>query len=403
MTAATAAAVRCAGPLVVGIVGAGTMGAGIAQACLGAGHVVRLTDVAPDAVARGRTRIADGLGRMVSGGRLTVARRAGALRRLHAASSLVDVARGADLVIEAALEDLTLKREIFQELDAVASAGTVLATNTSALSVDAIAAATAHPERVLGLHFFNPAPVMALVEVVAGEHTAAATMQCGLHFVTGLGKTPVACGDAPGFVVNRINRPFTLEALRMLEAGEADVRAIDGALIDAGYPMGPFTLMDLVGIDVNLAVARAIWRAFDEAPRFTPSAIQAALVEAGTLGRKSGRGFYAYGPDGRPAGVAALPLQGVAPTPAEPLAAAEIVARLELAVINEAYHAAGEGVADPPDIDLALRLGAAHPHGPFERARALGLGAVVRGLARFEARYPERYRVAPALWQIAAV
>jgi len=397
-------------------VGAGTMGAGIAQVCLQAGHSVRLHDVSPEAVATGRARIADALTRLVVRGTLAPAARAGAIRRLHDAPDLTALVGGrgqagrrgegrpVDLVIEAAVEDLDLKREVFRALDSLVPATTILATNTSALSIDAIAAATVHPERVLGLHFFNPAPRMALVEVVAGEQTAGVTMHAGLRFVAGLGKTPVECADAPGFIVNRVNRPFTLEALRLVEAGESDVPTVDAALVAAGYPMGPFTLMDLVGLDVNYAVATAIWRAFDEAERFRPSPIQAALVEARTLGRKSGVGFYRYGPDGRQGGVAPLPSALVgAGAAGDPLAADEIVARLELALINEAYRAAGDGVADPPDIDVAMRLGAGHPHGPFERARALGLGQVVRGLAVLERRYGARYRVAPALWQIAAV
>ncbi len=395
------------GPLVVGIVGAGTMGAGIAQVCLQAGHAVRLHDVSPEAIAAGRARIADGLARLVARGDLTPVTRAGALRRLHDAADLAALAhrgRPVDLVIEAALEDLELKRDVFRALEAVVEPTAILATNTSALSIDAIAGATTHPERVLGLHFFNPAPRMALVEVVAGDRTAAVTMQAGLGFVAGLGKTPVECADAPGFIVNRINRPFTLEALRILEAGEGDVPGVDEAVVAAGYPMGPFTLMDLVGIDVNFAVANAIWHAFEEAERFRPSPVQAALVAARTLGRKSGAGFYRYGADGRPTSLAPLPVSLERPVGAGgDLPDDEIVARLELAIINEAYRAAGDGVADPPDIDVAMRLGAGHPYGPFERARALGLGSVVRRLAGLERRYGERYRVAPALWQIAAV
>ncbi len=389
--------------------GAGTMGAGIAQTCLQAGHAVLLHDVSAEALARGRERLEDGLRRVVAKGRLSDTERSEALGRLGAASTLAELAESSDIVIEAALEDLELKRAIFVELDARAAPEVLLATNTSALSIDAIAAPTAHPERVLGLHFFNPAPLMALVEVVAGERTAAAAVRRAMTFAEGLGKTAIACSDAPGFIVNRVNRPFTLEALHLLEAGEATVGLVDAVVTAAGYPMGPFALMDLVGLDVSLAVTDALWRAFDEAPRFRPSPIQGALVAAGTLGRKTGRGFYAYDADGRATGIAPLPrwlaavAEGQAAGPSAPLPSEEILPRLELAIINEAYHAAGEGVADPPDIDLALRLGAGHPYGPFERARALGLGNVVRGLRRFEERHGERYRVALALWQVASV
>ncbi|HMJ80782.1 MAG TPA: 3-hydroxyacyl-CoA dehydrogenase NAD-binding domain-containing protein [Candidatus Dormibacteraeota bacterium] len=389
-------------PQRVGVVGAGTMGAGIAQVCLAGGHDVLLYDVEPGAVERGRARIEDGLRRSVARGRMAESERAAALARLGAAASLADLAAASDLVIEAALEDLALKRTIFRELDAAARPDVPLASNTSALSIDAIAEATTRPERVLGLHFFNPAPLMALVEVVAGTRTSAVAMRVGSDFVAAMGKTPVACGDAPGFIVNRVNRPFTLEALRMIEAGEGTVGLVDAAVQAGGYPMGPFALMDLVGIDVNLAVADALWRAFDEATRFRPSPIQRALVRAGRLGRKSGRGFYRYDAAGGMTGIAPLPT-GLTAAAVSAIPSEEIVPRLELAVINEAYHAAGEGVADPRDIDLAMRLGAGHPYGPFERARALGLGTVVRGLRRFEERYGERYRVAHALWQIAAI
>ncbi|HTS14616.1 MAG TPA: 3-hydroxyacyl-CoA dehydrogenase NAD-binding domain-containing protein [Candidatus Sulfotelmatobacter sp.] len=402
MTGASAGAAAPA-RLVIGVVGAGTMGSGIAQVCLQAGHAVRLHDVSPALVAAGRTRVADGLERLVARGTLEPTERDAALRRLSEAPDLTALA-GTDLVIEAALEDLELKRSIFRALEAAVAPAALLATNTSALSIDAIGRDAAHPERILGLHFFNPAPRMALVEVVAGERTAGPVMQRALHLVAGLGKTPVECADAPGFIVNRVNRPFTIEALRMVEAGEADVPAVDRALVEAGYPMGPFTLMDLVGLDVNLAAATAIWHGFEEPERFRPSPLQAALVQAGQLGRKTGRGFYAYGSDGRAEGVAPWPPTVARPDPRrEPLAADAIAARLELAIINEAYRAAGDGVADPPDIDVALRLGAGHPHGPFERARAIGLGQVVRRLAELERTYGERYRVAPALWQIASV
>jgi 3-hydroxybutyryl-CoA dehydrogenase len=389
--------------VIVGVVGAGTMGAGIAQVCLHAGHEVLLYDVDHAAIERGRARIADGFRRLVERGRLpddAPARLIGGLRDAH---TLEGLAAESDFVIEAALEDLDLKRTIFRALGTGARRDTLLASNTSALSVSAIGEASGVADRTLGLHFFNPAPVMPLVEVVAGEATSPSTLSAGAKFVEELGKTAIICRDAPGFVVNRVNRPFTLEALRMLEAGEAGVEAIDAALTAAGYPMGPFALMDLVGIDVNYAVARALYEAFEQPVRFRPSPIQQALVDAGRLGRKSGEGFYRYAEGDTPAVSGRLAEAGVAGVTGNHLAAEEIVGRIELAIINEAYLAAGESVAEPGDIDRALKLGANHPLGPFERAGALGLRGVIDGLARYEARHGERYRVAPLLWQIASI
>jgi 3-hydroxybutyryl-CoA dehydrogenase len=242
---------------------------------------------------------------------------------------------------------------------------------------------------------------MPLVEVVVGRHTDPAVVDRATRFVTDIGKQAVACADSPGFIVNRVNRPFTLEALRMLDAGEVGVERIDQSVQSAGYPMGPFAFMDLVGIDINLAAATAVWQGFDEAVRFEPSPIQRALVAAGDLGRKTGRGFY-VSKDGRPTGLSdRLPLNVQSALNA--MSDEQIVARLELAIINEAYHAAGEGVAQPPDIDRAMKLGANHPYGPFERAASLGLRTVVTGLRELELRYGERFRVAPALWQIASI
>ncbi len=393
--------------MIIGVIGAGTMGAGIAQLCLEHDHEVLLHDVDEAAIARGRDRISKGLDRLVAKDRLSAGAAAHALAdRLRDAHGLDAVAAEADIIIEAAIEDLEAKRTIFRALDGAARADALLATNTSALSVTAIADATTRPERVIGLHFFNPAPVMALVEVVVAEKTAAVVIEAAAAFAEGLGKTPVVCRDAPGFIVNRVNRPFTLEALRLVDAGRATPMAIDATLEARGYPMGPFRLMDLVGIDVNLAVARALYEAFDESPRFRPSPLQEVHVACGDLGRKTGTGFYRYAPDG-----SALPPGPPGgrrdPAAGEGMHADEIADRIELAIINEAYHAAGEEVASPPDIDLAMKLGAGHPRGPFERAGELGLRAVVEGLGRLarsdESDAAERFRVAPALWRIASL
>jgi 3-hydroxybutyryl-CoA dehydrogenase len=382
----------------VGVIGAGTMGAGIAQVCLQAGHEVQLHDVDHAAIERGRARIADGLQKLVEKGKLTPYDRQQMLDSLHDAHSLGGLALETDIVIEAALEDMGLKQTIFRALGDAAESDTILATNTSALSVTDIAESSGVPDRVLGLHFFNPAPLMPLVEVVATPDTSSAVIRRAMAFVEGLGKEPIVSADSPGFIVNRVNRPFTLEALRMLEAGEAGVEQVDRAVKSAGYPMGPLTLMDLVGIDVNVAVATALWEGFDKAVRFTPSDIQRERVVSGKLGRKTGEGFYVY-EDGKAVGLSAT----FRDAPPGSLTDDEIVARIELAIINEAYHAAGEAVATPPDIDRALKLGASHPYGPFERAGQLGLRAVIDGLAGLEERYGERFSVAPSLWQIASI
>jgi len=352
------------------------MGAGIAQLALEAGHEVVLHDVDEAAIAAGRDRIQVGLGRRAA--KLDLDADSiddwidGRLARLRDGHSLDAVGAEADFVIEAALEDLDLKQTLFRTLDAAAADDVVLATNTSALSVAAIASATAHPERVLGLHFFNPAPVMRLVELVPHKGTARIAIDQAARLVTSWDRTVVRSTDTPGFIVNRVNRPFTLEALAILEAGEASVATIDGAMRADGFPMGPFELMDLVGIDVNLAAARGI---FDGAvavqdplaDRFRPSPTQERLVDEGSLGRKSGEGFYRYdATTGRPA-----PHLG-ADDASERITGPEVAERLRLAIAAEAYRALDEGVATAGEIDLAMRLGAGHPIGPIEWAETLG-------------------------------
>ena len=355
---------------IVGVVGAGTMGAGIAQVALEAGHEVLLNDVDEAAIERGRARIEDGLGRRAAKLDLDsdtidewIEGRAAGLRDAH---SLDALGAEADVVIEAALEDLDLKQTIFRTLDAAVGDrdGVILATNTSALSVGSVAAVTSRPDRVVGLHFFNPAPVMALVEVVAHELSDPAVVDRAASLVESWGKVAVRSTDSPGFIVNRVNRPFTIEALRMVERGEASVEAIDAAVREAGFPMGPFELMDLVGIDVNLAAARAVWEGLGRPDRLRPSPIQERLVEAERLGRKTGSGFYRY-ESGRRTAVDSE-FAGDSGT----RAAADVAAILTDAIDAEARIVLADGVATEGDIDRALRLGAGHPVGPFERMRA---------------------------------
>jgi 3-hydroxybutyryl-CoA dehydrogenase len=379
---------------VVGVVGAGTMGAGIAQVALEAGHEVVLYDVDEVALERGRDRLRDGLGRRAA--RLELDADSldewveGRIANLRSAVTLDAVGAVAEVVIEAALEDLDLKRTIFLALDRDLPAEALLATNTSALPIAEIASATNRPGRVLGLHFFNPAPLMALVEVVRGPQTDQATVDQAIDLMERWGKTPVASADSPGFIVNRVNRPFTLEALAILEHGTATTAQIDVAMRDAGYPMGPFELMDLAGIDVNLAAARGIHDGFVArgdplAGRFEPSIRQERMVDSGRLGRKTGAGFFTY-EDGVAVDADAAPL-GAATRD-------RIVDRIELAIVNEAYRARDEGVAAADSIDRALRLGAGHPQGPFERWRDRGAAAGV--LARLRGLGDDGPRFVPA-------
>ena len=353
---------------VVGVVGAGTMGSGIAQLALEAGHEVVLHDVDEAAIERGRSRVREGLARRA--GRLELDPDsidewvAGRLARLRDAHSLDAVGAEAEFVIEAALEDLELKRTIFSTLDAAAVPGVVLATNTSALPVAGVAQRTRHPERIIGLHFFNPAPVMPLVEVVVPPAAAAHVVERAVRLMEAWGKTPVRCADTPGLIVNRVNRPFTIEALRMLEAGVATVEEIDDAVRGGGFPMGPFELMDLVGLDVNLAAAQSVWEGLGRPDRLRPSPIQEVMVADGRLGRKTGVGFYRY-VDGRRQGAA----EASAPVSSAGQDASAIRDRVLAAIDVEARGAVGQGVASAEDIDLAMRAGAGHPVGPFERAR----------------------------------
>lgn len=386
----------------VAIIGAGTMGAGIAQVALEGGWAVAITDAAAGATGRARDRIADGLRRRAAkavpdaaAGAAWVDQR---LARLSVGASAAAVATDAHLVIEAAIEDLAAKQALFGELDRAAPPTTVLATNTSALSVARIAeGARTAPERVVGMHFFNPAPVLELVEIVAAKGSASWAVERAAAIAGDWGKTPIRSTDSPGFIVNRVNRPFTLEPLRLLRAGAGSIQAIDGAIVEAGFPMGPFALMDLIGIDVNLAAARGLFEGFGRAARFRPSPTQEELVAAGALGRKAGHGFYRY-EGGRRLGPAPRferPERGApGTTPLEPEAIAE---RVILAIVNEAYRALGDGVAAADDIDRAMRLGAGHPFGPFEWAHRTGVAEVAMSLDAMSDEDADTFRPALAL------
>jgi 3-hydroxybutyryl-CoA dehydrogenase len=275
----------------VAVIGAGAMGSGIAQVAALQHHVI-LYDVDDAAAHAGLARVRESLEKGVARGKLAREAADAALARVTPVTTL-DECAPATVVIEAAPEKLDLKCNIFRVLDALCAHDTLLGSNTSSLSITVIAGACRHPERVVGLHFFNPAPVLPLVEVVRGDRTSDAAVERALAFARGLGKTPVLARDTPAFIVNRVARPFYGEALRLLGEG-GDVATIDGLLKSIGFPMGPFELMDLIGIDVNFAVSQSVYRAFFEEPRYRPHPIQQRMTEAGTLGRKTKRGFYSY-------------------------------------------------------------------------------------------------------------
>ncbi|BCL29393.1 3-hydroxyacyl-CoA dehydrogenase [Streptomyces aurantiacus] len=279
----------------VAVVGTGTMGQGIAQVALVAGHPVRLYDTAPGRARAAAEAIGARLDRLVDKGRLTGAERDAARARLRPAESLADLA-GSGLVLEAVLERLDVKQQLLRDLEDIVSEDCLLATNTSSLSVTAIGGALRNPGRFVGLHFFNPAPLLPLVEVVSGFATDVSSATRAYELARAWGKTPVACADTPGFIVNRIARPFYAEAFAVYEAQAADPATIDAVLRESGgFRMGAFELTDLIGQDVNESVTRSVWEAFFQDVRFTPSLAQRRLVESGRHGRKTGHGWYEHG------------------------------------------------------------------------------------------------------------
>jgi 3-hydroxybutyryl-CoA dehydrogenase len=278
---------------IIGIVGAGTMGSGIAQVAASHGHNVVLYDVQTQFAQRGLDRIRHFLQRAVERQKIDEAELAATLSHLWITTDLGDMST-TTIAIEAVPEDLALKRDVFQALDHLCCPETLLCSNTSSLSITALAGMTQRPDRVAGLHFFNPAPLMPLVEVVRGDRTSDETNGRLVDLARRWGKTPVVVKDTPGFIVNRVARPFYLEALRLLDHQIADPAAIDRIVRSAGFKMGPFELLDLIGIDVNFAVTQSIYDAFYHEPRFRPHPIQQRMVSANALGRKTGHGFYEY-------------------------------------------------------------------------------------------------------------
>ena len=276
----------------VAVVGAGTMGIGIAQVCAAAGFVTLLHDNNKNNLMAAMDSMARNLSQAVEKGRLTAEQKVKVLSRITAAHQLTDLK--VDLVIEAAVEKLEIKQKLFSELEKINHGSAILATNTSSISVTKIGEALQDPSQCIGLHFFNPADRMKLVEIISGASTNPQLMGMMRDFASSIEKTAVLAKDSPGFIVNRVARHYYVESLKLLEENVAGVSSIDALMRSAGFKMGPFELMDLIGLDVNLAVTQSVYEGFRQNPKFKPSRTQQKLVEQGDVGRKSGKGFYDY-------------------------------------------------------------------------------------------------------------
>ncbi|OUJ75777.1 3-hydroxyacyl-CoA dehydrogenase NAD-binding domain-containing protein [Hymenobacter crusticola] len=373
--------------MIIGIIGSGAMGAGIAQVAATAGHTVRLLDQTEAALARAQQSIQANLRKLAEKGKLTGAAVEAAVARVQPTRDYLDFS-DCGLVLEAIVENLDAKQQLFRQIESTVSAECVLASNTSSLSITSLAAACQHPERFIGIHFFNPAPLMQLVEVIPAVQTRPGLANEIKQLLHAWGKVPVLAQDTPGFIVNRVARPFYGEAIRLLEEGLADAATIDWATTElGGFRMGPFALMDFIGHDVNYRVTESVFTSFFYDPRYKPSFTQKRLLEAGYLGRKSGRGFYNY--------------QEGAPPP-EPVRDAElgrtILHRILAMLINEAADALAFQVASRDDLELAMTKGVNYPKGLLTWADELGLPNVLATLDQLYDDYREdRYRASALL------
>jgi 3-hydroxybutyryl-CoA dehydrogenase len=373
----------------VAIIGSGTMGSGIAQVAATAGCAVKLFDVNQGALDKSKAALEATLSKLVEKEKITADTKAGIQSRTAYVTALSDLS-DADLVIEAIVENLEVKRKLFAELESIVAPTTILASNTSSLSIASIAASCQKSERVIGIHFFNPAPLMQLVEVIPAVQTSEAVLQTAVDTIRSWKKVVAVAKDTPGFIVNRVARPFYSESLRIYEEGMADFATIDWALKTVGgFRMGPFELMDFIGNDVNYAVTESVFTSFYFDPRYKPAFTQKRLTEAGFFGRKSGRGFYDYS--------AAMPL------PQEDTAMAQcIFQRVIVMLINEAADAHFLNVGSVQDIDNAMTKGVNYPKGLLAWADELGLQWCVDKLDALYDEYREdRYRCSPLLRRMA--
>lgn len=375
----------------IGVIGAGTMGAGIAQLAAQAGCAVILSDQSGNALQQAQSNLRLTCESMFKKGKWTEVQ-ASQIQKNITYSESQELLHDAILVIEAIAENLPAKQALFASLEAIVNDTCLLASNTSSLSITAIAAACKIPERVLGMHFFNPAPVMPLVEIIPALQTQQAAVLKAVEYAEKWGKTTVLSKDHPGFIVNRIARPFYGEALRILEEGIADIATIDWALTAlAGFKIGPFALMDLIGNDINYAVTESVFTATYFDSRYQPSIIQKRMVEAGWLGKKSGKGFYDYA-------------NNIRPEPHRDEALGKwIVERVVVMLINEAAEALRVQLASASDMEKAMKSGVGYPKGLLAWANEWSIGHCVRLMDELHNNYrEERYRCSPLLRQMLA-
>jgi 3-hydroxybutyryl-CoA dehydrogenase len=369
----------------VSIIGSGTMGSGIAQVAATSGCTVKLFDLNQEALTKSQNALETTLSKLVEKEKINVTEKSRIQSNIFYVNTLKDLS-DSDLIIEAIIENIEVKRKLFSELETLVSEKTILASNTSSLSIASIAASCQKPERVIGIHFFNPAPLMQLVEVIPAVQTSDEVLQKAVKIISDWKKVVAVAKDTPGFIVNRVARPFYSESLRIYEEGVADFATIDWALKTIGnFRMGPFELMDFIGHDVNYVVTETVFTAFYFDPKFKPSFTQKRLVEAGFLGRKSGRGFYNYSQE--------------LPNPTEDLVLAQsIFERVIVMLINEAADTLFLNIASAKDIDNAMTKGVNYPKGLLAWADELGVNWCVEKLDELYNEYHEdRYRCSSVL------
>lgn len=373
--------------MVIGVLGAGTMGSGIVQVAAQNGHKVVLVDLNGQILNKSKMQLEKIMSRLVEKERITQDQADETLNNVTYSEDIHDF-NACGIVIEAILEDLEIKCKVFKQLEKIVPRGCMLASNTSSLSIASIGASLLDPSLMVGIHFFNPAPLMPLVEIIPAVQTSEETLKNARNLVDSWKKVTVLCKDTPGFIVNRVARPFYGEALRIYEEGIADFATIDWAMTTlGGFRMGPFTLMDYIGNDVNYTVTETVFKAFYYDPRYKPSFTQKRHAEAGYLGRKSGRGYYNYADNA----------EQPRPNEDEKLGQ-KIVNRILVMLINEAIDAVFLNIGSKEDIDLAMTKGVNYPKGLLQWADEIGLENVLKDLESLFHEYGEdRYRPSPLL------